>query len=141
MQDQLLDVQALATLELPLHRRDSGQVVVAEVGSTVPFSIARMFTVSAPLDAVRGEHAHRKCSQFMLCVNGMVDVTCDDGGQKRTFTLDRPNLALLVPPSIWNVITFRSAGAVLAVLCDRPYEEADYLRDYSAFLAFRATNG
>ena len=137
MQQPLVSAENLATLDLPLHRRDNGQVVVAEMGASVPFPIARMFTVSASLDAVRGEHAHRRCSQFMVCVSGAVEVTCDDGRSKRTFALDRSNLALLVPPSIWNIITFRSAGAVLAVLCDRVYEEADYIRAYPEFLAYR----
>jgi hypothetical protein len=51
--------------------------------------------------------------------------------------LDRSNLALHVPPEIWNTVLFREGDSVLAVLCDRPYEEEDYIRKYSDYLSFR----
>lgn len=132
-------LDALATIELPRHGRPDGEVVVAEAATGVPFTIARMFTLRAPPGAERGKHAHRKCSQFMLCVHGVVDVVCEDGSDRRSIGLDRGNLALLVPPTIWNTVVFRKADTVLAVLCDRPYEEQDYIRSYSEFLAFRKT--
>lgn len=125
-------------LELPRHARDDGEVVVAEAMQHIPFAIARLFVLRAPQGAERGHHAHRLCSQFMICVHGIVDILCDDGRNRRIFSLDRSNLALVAPPSIWNTVTFRQPDSVLAVLCDRAYEEHDYIRDYSEFLAFRA---
>lgn len=133
----LCSISQVCLLELHRHSRDDGTIVVAQAGVHVPFAIARMFTLTAPLGAVRGEHAHRQCSQFMICVHGAVDVTCVDDHQQRTFSLDRGDLALLVPPTIWNTITVRREKSVLAVLCDRPYEEHDYIRDYAEFVAFR----
>jgi dTDP-4-dehydrorhamnose 3,5-epimerase-like enzyme len=124
-------------IDLPCHRRDDGDVVVAEAAAQVPFAIVRMFTLTAPAGAVRGKHAHRLCSQFMLCVHGAVDIACDDGRGRKIFALDRGNKALLVPPGIWNAVTFRQTGSVVAVLCDRPYEEDDYIRDYAEFLSLR----
>jgi dTDP-4-dehydrorhamnose 3,5-epimerase-like enzyme len=130
-------INDVRTIDLPVHRRDDGEVVVAETSASVPFAIARVFTISAPVQARRGEHAHRQCLQLMLCVNGAVDVICDDGSDTRAFSLDQGNLGLLVPPTIWNTVIFRETNSVLVVLCDRPYEEHDYIRDYSAFLAAR----
>jgi dTDP-4-dehydrorhamnose 3,5-epimerase-like enzyme len=126
-------------IELPCHRRDDGEVVVAEAAAQVPFAIARMFTLTAPAGAVRGNHAHRRCSQFMQCVHGIVEVTCSDGHGQKIFVLDRRDRALLVPPGIWNTVTFRQGHSVVTVLCDRPYEEGDYIRDYADYLAFRST--
>ena len=125
------------TIDLPRHRRDDGEIVVAEVGAKAPFAIARMFMVRGSLGAERGKHAHRLCSQLMLCVHGAIEVICADGREQRTFTLDRSNLALLVPPTIWNSVIFRKMDSVLVVLCDRPYEEHDYIREYPEFLKFR----
>ena len=124
-------------LELPHHAREDGEVVVAEVMAHVPFTITRLFTVRAALDAERGKHAHRRCAQFMICVHGAIEIVCDDGVGKCAFTLNRGNLALHVPPGIWNTVIFHKQDSVLAVLCDRPYEEEDYIRDYAEFLAFR----
>lgn len=124
-------------LELPHHAREDGEVVVAEVMAHVPFTIARLFTVRAPLDTQRGKHAHRRCTQFMICVHGAIEIVCDDGSGKCAFTLNRGNLALHVPPGIWNTVIFHKEDSVLAVLCDRSYEEEDYIRDYDAFISFR----
>ena len=133
----LQDVSIARLIELPCFQREDGDLVVAETAAQVPFPIARMFTLRAPAGAQRGQHAHRLCSQFMICVSGAVDVVCDDGREQRTFTLDRGSVALLVPPTIWSTVIFRDKGSVVAVLCDRPYEENDYIRDSAAFLAYR----
>jgi WxcM-like, C-terminal len=128
-------------IELPSYRRDDGEVVVAEITAQVPFASYRLFTLTAPVGAHRGKHAHRLCSQFMLCVAGAVEVVCDDGYQQRRFDLDRKNLALMVPPTIWSTVVFRKPGSVLIVLCDRIYEADDYIRDYTEFLSFRRYSG
>jgi len=124
-------------IELPRHAREDGEVVVAESMVHVPFSIARLFILRAPVSAERGKHAHKLCSQFFLCASGAADVICDDGREQRMFTLDRGNLALLVPPTIWNTVVFHKPETVVVVLCDRLYEAHDYLRDYNEFLQFR----
>jgi hypothetical protein len=129
--DRIVQVRRI---ELPCHRRDDGELVVAEAATGVPFPIARMFTLYASVGAERGRHAHRRCSQFMLCVHGSVDIECDDGRSRKMFALDRKNSALLVPPMIWNVVRFREPESVLVVLCDRIFEETDYIRHYPEFL-------
>jgi dTDP-4-dehydrorhamnose 3,5-epimerase-like enzyme len=120
-------------IELPRHRRDGGEVVVAEAATEVPFAIVRLFVLRARQGAERGKHAHRLCSQLIICSNGAVDVVLDDGAARQTFALDRSNLALLVPPMIWNTVVFRAPDSVVAVVCDRPYEAGDYVHDYAEF--------
>lgn len=134
---RLATVADAVKLELPRHVRDDGTLVVAEGLTHVPFAIARMFTVEAPLGAARGRHAHRRCSQFMMCVRGAIEFLVDDGAAQRTFVLDRGHDALYVPPMLWQSVTFRTPQAVLIGMCDRPYEEGDYIHDYDAFLEAR----
>jgi dTDP-4-dehydrorhamnose 3,5-epimerase-like enzyme len=124
-------------IELPRHARADGEVIVSEAAAQVPFRIERMFALAASAGAKRGRHAHRLCSQFMICVSGAVDVVCEDGSNKNTFALNRRNQALLVPPGLWNTVEFRQDESVLIVLCDRVYEADDYIRDYAEFLSFR----
>src|SRR5215472_4667761 len=115
-----------------------GLLVVTEAGEHVPFhQIQRMFTIVAPAGAKRGYHAHRLCSQFLLCVSGAFDVVCDDGRDRKTFSLDQPELALSVPPGLWLEIDAKQNDSTLIVLCDRLYEPHDYIRDYAEFLSFR----
>jgi dTDP-4-dehydrorhamnose 3,5-epimerase-like enzyme len=127
-------------IDLPRHARADGEVIVAEATAQVPFQIERMFVLAAPAGAKRGQHAHRLCAQFMICVSGAVDVVCEDGSNKNTFALNCRNQALLVPPGLWNTVEFRQNESVLIVLCDRAYEAHDYIRDYAEFLSFRKSS-
>jgi dTDP-4-dehydrorhamnose 3,5-epimerase-like enzyme len=133
---KLTDVRLI---DLPRHARSDGEVVVAEAAAQVPFRIERLFTLTAPAGVKRGRHAHRLCSQFVICVSGAVNVVCEDGYKQQTFTLDRRDRALLVPPGLWNTVEFLENGSVLVVLSDRLYEADDYIRDYAEFLSFRET--
>ncbi len=137
MSDALHSLYDLRLIELPLFASDSGDLVVMEGGAEVPMDIARVFTIKARDGVRRGRHAHKRCAQMVSCLNGAVDVTCEDGVDKRTFRLDRADRGLYIPPSIWVDICCVAPDTVLAVLCDRPYEENDYIRDYSAFLSYR----
>lgn len=134
---ELKTVADIRRIQLPSHARDDGELVVIEYGETLPFPALRVFTVRAVQGAVRGRHAHKQCSQFLVCVHGSIEVECDDGNSKAVFLLDSGNIGLLVPPTIWARETYVTADAVLAVLCDRGYEADDYVRDYDDFLAWR----
>lgn len=116
-----------------------GMLTVTEGGSHVPFTIARTFTVSqVPAGAQRGGHAHKAQHQFLLAVQGRIEVVADDGAHQTRITLTPDGDALHVPPGLWLDLTFTEAHSVLMVQCDKPYDEADYLRDRAAFLAWRA---
>ena len=92
------------------------------------------------LKTVRGGHAHRGCSQFMICTQGVIEINCDDGREQRSFILDRGNVGLLLPPNMWATQRFCHENSVLLVVCDQPYEEQDYIRNYAEFLAWRNIN-
>jgi len=136
----MTQIEDARLINLPRHAGDDGELVVAETAVQVPFRIERMFVLAASAGAKRGRHAHRLCSQLMVCVSGAVSVICEDGSKEKAFTLDRRDLGLLVPPGIWNTVVFRQDGSVVAVLCDRPYEERYYIRDYAEFLSLRESS-
>jgi UDP-2-acetamido-3-amino-2,3-dideoxy-glucuronate N-acetyltransferase len=107
--------------------------------SGLPFSPTRAFTVfGVPSAEVRGEHAHRVCHQFLLCVNGSLAVLVDDGSERGEVVLDDPSVGLYLPPLIWGSQFGYSADAVLVVLASHPYDGADYIRDYEEFRALVA---
>ncbi len=137
----LHSISAVSTVDVPHYVADNGTLVVMEGLTHVPFAIARVFSIIASVGAVRGQHAHRACSQILICPIGRVEVQCDDGHEVFTYILDRPYSGLLVPPSIWAKQTFLALGSVLTVLCDRPYEVDDYIRDYVDFKRYRRDDG
>lgn len=130
-------LESVKLIQLPHFIEDNGELVVIEAVKNAPFKIERVFVVKAPCNAVRGQHAHFKCTQFLICCNGSVKITCDDGREKKTFLLDRPNIGLLIPNSIWAEQNYIGDNSILAVMCDLPYHESDYMRRYEMFKEYR----
>lgn len=111
-----------------------GSLVVAELGSDLPFLPQRFFIVyDVPSRDVRGEHAHRKCEQLLVCMKGAVRAIIDDGATREEFLLDAPDVGLYMPAMTWGTQYAYSADAVLAVFASLPYDKTDYIRTYSEF--------
>ena len=118
------------------YEHTNGVLCVYESGKQIPFDIKRVFTVSAMSGSIRGDHAHKKCTQLLVCVAGKIRVTCDDGSNISHHLLDNMGSGLLISPGVWAKQEYLEDGAVLMVLCDRGYEEDDYIRQYSNFKKF-----
>jgi UDP-2-acetamido-3-amino-2,3-dideoxy-glucuronate N-acetyltransferase len=102
----------------------------------IPFPVRRWFMVyDVPTREVRGEHAHRVCHQFLVCVNGSVTVAVDDGERRRDVVLDRPTLGLHLPPMTWATQYRYDREASLLVFASHEYDADDYIREYDEFLA------
>lgn len=118
-----------------------GDISVGEFERDVPFQPKRYFLVfDVPSSQTRGEHAHRKCHQFLLAVAGTVSVVVDDGIRREEVQLDRPNVGLLIPAGIWGIQYKYSSDAVLLVFASEHYDADDYIRNYDDFLRFRGVN-
>ena len=123
--------------EIPNFNKDNGSLVVLQQMETVPFNIERVFTVIANKGDIRGEHAHKKCSQFLTCPSGIIKVKCFDGKQEYSFLLDRPSLGILIKPGIWSQQIYLKENSVLNVFCDLKFNEEDYIRDFNQFIEFK----
>jgi UDP-2-acetamido-3-amino-2,3-dideoxy-glucuronate N-acetyltransferase len=123
-------------IEIPVVSEARGRISMAEVESTLPFTAQRYFVVyDVPREQSRGEHAHRRCEQFLVCLRGSVVVTTDDGTGRQEFLLNSPAQGLHIPPMIWGIQSNFSADALLLVLASEKYDPAEYIRDYHEFLA------
>ena len=112
-----------------------GNLSAAEFEKDVPFAVKRYFLVfDVPTSETRGEHAHRKCKQFLVAVRGSVKVVADDGRNREEFILDRPHLGLYLPPMTWGVQYEYYADSMLLVFASHYYDAGDYIRDYATFI-------
>jgi acetyltransferase-like isoleucine patch superfamily enzyme len=117
-----------------------GSLVAFSYPDTVPFPPVRCFTVyDVPTKDVRGEHAHRVCEQFLVCVRGTVSVLVDDGSERDEVRLNDAAVGLYVPAMVWAAQYKYSNDAVLVVLASHEYDADDYIRDYDEFLQLVAT--
>ena len=120
---------------LPSFLDSRGSLTFGEVGEHLPFPVARYFVVSdVPSPSVRGEHAHRECHEFLVCLRGSCVVTLDDGHHREEVLLDAPTVGLHVPPQVWRALYHYTPDAVVLALCSHTYDAADYIRSYEEFL-------
>ena len=137
---QVTSVRGVTVHRLTLAEDLRGRLAAGEFGPDIPFSPKRYFMVfDVPGKEVRGEHAHRKCQQFLVCIRGSVSVVVDDGRASEEIELSEPNVGVLVPAMVWAVQYKYSSDAVLLVFASEHYDASDYIRDYEEFRALAAT--
>ncbi len=123
-------------IPLPKISNPKGNLTFIEGQQHVPFAIQRVYYLyDVPGGAERGGHAHKDLQQLIIAASGSFDITLDDGRKKHTWHMNRPYIGLYVPTMIWREITNFSSGSVLMVLASNRYDEADYYRNYTDFLA------
>lgn len=93
----------------------------------------RIFFVSCNESTTRGNHAHKKCYQFMFSLIGKIKLTFNDGLKKKEIIIKPQKYGFLVPPTIWSSQQYLDKNSILGVICDRNFEEKDYIRNYKKF--------
>jgi dTDP-4-dehydrorhamnose 3,5-epimerase-like enzyme len=120
----------VTTIELPSTTDPRGSLSVAERGRGLPFTVERVFVLHDLVPGIaRGEHANRTTDELIVCVAGSLTATTDDGNGERVHRLDRPTLALHVPPLVWVRLVARGPGTVAVVAASTPYDPDDAVRD------------
>lgn len=123
-------------IDLPKISDPRGNLTFVEGGDHIPFDIQRVYYLyDVPGGAERGGHAHKGLQQLIIAMSGSFDVVLDDGQVKRRIHLNRSYTGLYVCSMIWRELDNFSSGSVLMVLASNRYEEDDYYRDYSEYLA------
>ncbi len=126
----------IALFEIPKISDPNGRGNLSVIeNDIIPFKIRRVYYLyDVPSDSSRGGHAHIELQQFLIALSGSFDVVLDDGLNKRTITLNRPNKGLLIPTGIWRELDNFSAGSVCLSLVSEVFKEEDYIRDYNTFV-------
>lgn len=132
-----IDIAGVSIKTLKTFSDMRGNLSVANILQEIPFIPKRYFMVyDVPSKETRGEHAHKTCQQFLICVRGSCQVLVDDGVNRSTVLLDSPEVGLLIPPKVWGTQFKYSEEALLAVFASEEYNSDDYIREYSEFLKF-----
>lgn len=134
-------VRGVTLHRLPLVHDLRGNLIVGEFEQHVPFAVKRFFMVfDVPSAETRGEHAHKVCQQFLVCVKGSVSVVADDGEHRQEFLLDRPDIGVYLPAGVWGIQYRYSADAMLLVFASEHYAAEDYIRSYDEFRKYHAVS-
>lgn len=130
------DIDFCGLHDLPKISDPRGSLTFIEGNRHVPFAIERVYYLyDVPGGAERGGHAHKALHQLIVAMSGSFDVVLDDGRRKHRFHLNRSHMGLYVCPMIWRELDNFSSGSVCMVLASSHYDEDDYYRDYTTYLA------
>lgn len=102
----------------------------------LPFEFKRIYYLfDVPSNAFRGGHSHIEQHEILIALSGSFEVVLDDGIEKKSVLLNKPNVGLHIYTGIWRELQNFSSGAVCLVVASDVFDEADYIRDYEEFLA------
>jgi dTDP-4-dehydrorhamnose 3,5-epimerase-like enzyme len=127
-------IQDIALIKIPVVEDLSGNLAFIQ-NDILPFEFKRVYYLfDVPSSAFRGGHSHIEQHEVLIALSGSFEVTLNDGTNKKSYLLNKPNIGLHLPRGIWRELENFSSGAVCLVLASDVFEESDYIRDYDVFL-------
>ena len=133
--DKRYSIFDCSVIHFPKIHNRAGNITAIQNNIEIPFGISRVYYLyDVPGGETRGAHAHKQLEHVIIAESGSFDVTIDDGKNKKTVQLNRPNFGLHIKPYMWRDLSNFSSGAICLVLASHLYEAEDYLRDYDEFL-------
>ena len=120
--------------KLKIYKETTGLLIPISLKKNIPFKVKRIFILHGKKNYPRGNHAHYKCSQFLIPLSGSIIIEYEHkkNKSKKTLSLFKNN-NLLLKPMTWCKIRFIGNNSKLLVFCDREYEPLDYIKDYTKF--------
>jgi len=127
-------LDACRTIDLPRIESEVGAITPVEGDVEIPFAIERVFYLyDVVAGAKRAGHAHRELEQVCVAAMGSLRVILDDGRDRREVELRQPHVGLYIPTMVWTELVDFASGTIAVVLASRPYDESEYIREYSDF--------
>ena len=122
-------------VNMKVHGDARGKLVSIEANKDIPFEIKRVYYIFDTLpDQNRGMHAHKNMEQIIVAMDGACQFILDDGKNKESVWLNRPDVGLYIGKNMWREMRHFSYGCKLMVLASDYYDEKEYIRDYDVFL-------
>ena len=120
-----MDLNEPRTVDIVRISDPRGNLSVLEYPSSLPFEPARVSWIhEVPSGMIGGAHACYKSSEMIVAgLNGTI----------RNFTLNRPDMALIVPPMTWRDLNNFATNTVALIVSDTTYDELDIIRDKSLY--------
>ena len=116
------------------HPLDKSNLITLESNQRIPFEIKRVFWIyDLPNYAFRGNHVMKTTEEFVIALNGSFDVELDDGVNKQSFTLNKPDFGLSIRPTIWRTLKNFSPNTIVLAFTSKLFDKNDYISVYDIF--------
>ena len=78
-------------------------------------------------------HANKEFNEAVVALSGSFDVYVHDGEIGQSFTLNKPDACLYIPPMVWRKFGNFSTNSVVFVVSDKPNDEENRIADFAEF--------
>ncbi|MGV8947014.1 MAG: sugar 3,4-ketoisomerase [Lutibacter sp.] len=121
-------------INLPKILDPRGNLSFFENSNQIPFDIKRTYWIyDVPGGEMRGSHAFKKSTEFIIALSGSFDVVLNDGEKEMIYSLNRSYYGLYVPNLLWRRIENFSTNSLALIVSSIPYDATDYIRDFYEF--------
>ena len=118
--------------------KQSGKLLPITFNDKFPIKVKRIFIIYGKKKYIRGDHAHKKCSQVFFPILGKIKINMKYKKTEKIVRLSHKcSKALFVPPKIWSRVEFLNNNSIVLVLSDYKYDFKDYIETYKEFIAFK----
>lgn len=122
------------TFKFKKYTNYTGTLLPMTFDKKFPMKVKRIFFIYGKKKFIRGDHAHKKCHQFMYPVFGSFEITLNAKNKKKKYSINhKNNTGLYVPPLTWCKVRFKDKNSIILVLASHKYEFNDYIENYSDF--------
>ena len=127
-------MKKIKTFTIKSYIRSSGKLMPINFDKKFPFKVKRIFFLYGKKNKTRGEHAHKKCSQFFVPIFGKIILKIETPDTKKIIILNHlKKNCVLVPPKYWCSVKFIKKNSILMTACDQYYDVYDYLESFDEY--------
>jgi len=131
----------LRTLETTLFIEPRGNLSVIEIPDSLSFHTKRFYYISnVPTGSIRGAHAHKELKQIFVALLGYFTLKVTDGNKSDTVKVDSRSTGYFMPSGLWRELSDFSKDAICLVLASEHFDEEDYLKELSDYIAWKNSN-
>ena len=127
----------IKTFKLRKITNSNGSLIPVDLKKFQKFKIRRLFILYGKKNDIRGDHAHKICSQIFIPISGKIKLEIFNKKIKKEMILSlKRKQGVIVGPLNWCTIRFLENSSSIMVLCNYKFLEKEYIRNFKNFLKY-----
>ena len=127
----------IKTFKLRKITNSNGSLIPVDLKKFQKFKIRRLFILYGKKNDIRGDHAHKICSQIFIPISGKIKLEIFNKKIKKEMILSlKRKQGVIVGPLNWCTIRFLENSSSIMVLCKYKFLEKEYIRNFKNFLKY-----
>ena len=111
----MISLKKIKKFKIKSFSKSSGKLYPLSFGKQFPINVKRIFFIHGKKNKMRGEHAHKKCSQLFVPVFGKILLIIKTPKTEKKILLNHLlKTTILVPPKYWCSIKFLDKKRIIS---------------------------